>query len=279
MDRSPHDPKRGTSPIKRPSTRPLGDSFVATSKGQQPASGGAGTRPLSPLPAGPLKQAVPQKLEELRRELDGIQRLVTLFTMPILVLRYAMYLEDPSPFRHDEPPEDEPSWVSGEDESFEEEDPIPVGFRALGPAQRVLALEVSEVLKADPKVKQRAQVALHQYEEAARAQQEGSDKLQSLYQMTYEEAWDRIPEIAIERIKGKAYPISGFFDHFKHDPVISRVFPPPRNVPAQGTAPLGTANPASQPPAQPPAAAPTQQPQPPTGDGLLGKLKGLFGKL
>jgi len=147
--------------------------------------------------------------------------------------------------------------------------------------QADLAQDIGVFLQANPKVKQRAQVCLFQYEEAYRSYQESQTALDEAVKLPPAAAWDKLHEMGIERVKGKAYAICGFYENFKGDGPVGLVFPPPRNKeepPQNATRPLGA----------PPTKAPTRpQPQSPADDdaplpientigGLLGKIKGLF---
>lgn len=152
--------------------------------------------------------------------------------------------------------------------------------------QADLAQAIGIYLRSNPKVKQRAQVCLYQYEEAYRAYQQSDEALDEAAKLPPASAWDRLHEIGIERVKGKAYAICGFYENFKTDGPVSQVFPPPRN---QGAEP----NPATKPLNPQATRAPTQvppspPPHGPDGDddaplpienaigGLIGKLRGLF---
>lgn len=263
-----HEPKRPTQPLQRAKTTHFGDAFVS---GQPPAVGA--TRPLR-SPTGPLKEAVSSKLIEVKRELDYVRHLLTLFSPSIGILRFAVHLacmpELPTPDSFDLPPEPEAMT----------EDAEPDPFATLGTPQKRFALDIAGVLHRDPRVLQRAQVALYQFDEVARAFEEGNAAIDGIAACAYEEAWERLQEIGIERTKGKAYAISGFWDNFKNDPVICKLFPPPTPQNNRGTqplnlnsAPLGSGNlpkPAPAAPAPPPKAT---APEP---SGLLGKLKGFF---
>lgn len=321
MQQPPKEPpKRGTQPLGRQSTHHFSDAFVS-SNAQPSVAPARGTRQLQAPPLTSLKVAVPQRLEEVRKELNYVRHLTTLFGGSIMVLRFALYLVDnplppapepaevlaaPAPqqepaevFAAPEPRQDpeDPSLerespaeaeacLEGAEEGLEPvavepepEDPVPVPFRALNPTQRDLAQAIAQVL-ANPKLKQRAQVTLFHFDEALRGHQEASAQLEQIYACPYEEAWERLNELAIERLKGKAYAICGFYDNYKNDPVICRLFPAPnqQNKGMTGTLNGGKTGPLVQPvvPAvQPvaPQAATSAEP-----GGLLGKLKGLFGK-
>lgn len=258
MDQSPKGPpKRGTQPLRNPSTQHFSDSFVST--GAQPSRG---TRPLQAPSGDSLKNLVSQKLDETRRDIEYVRHLTTLFAGPIAVLRYALHLSAL--------PEGPLTDASSPDPAAPQA-VIPEPFRSLSDSQRELSERVAEVLASNPKLKQRAQVAVFQHEEAVRGHHDAAYLLDQIYACSFEEAWDRLPEVGIERLKGKAYPICGFYDNFKNDPVINRVFPAPNQPNKAATAPLEPkAAPLVQPVARPAA------PQEP--NGLLGKIKGLFGK-
>lgn len=266
-----HEPGQNTRPLQRARTAPLGDAFVASGTGPLPNA----TRPLRP-PAGQLKEAVSAKLNEVKRELDYVRHLMSLFAPSIQILRYAVHLttlpELPALEAFDEPI-----------------DPLsePEAFDGMGAPQRKFARDIAEVLIRDPRVKQRAQVALYQFDEVVRAYDEGQATIDAIATCAFEEAWERLQELGIERTKGKAYAVCGFWDNFKRDPVICKLFPPPTPQNTRGTQPLNvnTAQAASGPlnagqpgsgqlprqaSAQPPKAA---SPEP---SGLLGKLKGFF---
>lgn len=306
MQQPPKEPpKRGTQPLGRQSTHHFSDAFVS-SNAQPSAAPARGTRQLQAPPLTSLKVAVPQRLEEVRKELNYVRHLTTLFGGPITVLRFALYLVDnplppaPEPVEVLAPPEppqapEDPSlesessaetFLEGTEEGLapeaiepEPEDPVPVPFRALNPTQRDLAQAIAQVL-TNPKLKQRAQVTLFHFDEALRGHQEASAQLEQIYSCPYEEAWERLNELAIERLKGKAYAICGFYDNYKNDAVICRLFPAPnqQNKGMTGTLNGGKTGPLVQP------VVPAVQPVAPQAStsaepgGLLGKLKGLFGK-
>ncbi|MNL66790.1 hypothetical protein D3C87_1913100 [compost metagenome] len=108
--------------------------------------------------------------------------------------------------------------------------------------------------------------------------------MDEIYGCDFGAAWERLPLLGIERLKGKAYAICGFYENFKHDPVINRVFPAPNNGGGGATGPLNASPARTGPLVQPivqPVVQPVAQPQADTSatpNGLLGKLKGLFGK-
>lgn len=156
--------------------------------------------------------------------------------------------------------------------------------------QAELAQAIALHLRSNPKVKQRAQVCLFQYEEAYRAYQQSDQALEEASALPPASAWDRLHEIGIERVKGKAYAICGFYENFKTDGPLAHVFPPPRNAaePTNATRPL-TPQPTRAPTQQPPAAPQAARRSAPDGDeddaplpienaigGLIGKLRGFF---
>lgn len=304
MQQPPQEPpKRGTQPLGRQSTRHFSDAFVSSSN-QPGAAPARGTRQFQAPPLASLKTMVPQRLEEVRKELNYVRHLTTLFGAPIMVLRFALHLVDnpmppepaPAPVPEADPaaleaaPDAEapPDWT---DEDFDDEldgfqpepephDPVPAPFRALNPAQRELAQAISGVLATNAKLKQRAQVSLFQFDETLRGHQEGSAQLEQIYSCPYEEAWERLNELGIERLKGKAYAICGFYDNYKNDPVICKLFPAPnqQNKGMTGTLTGGKTGPLVQPVVQPAVQPVAPQSTSAEPGGLLGKLKGLFGK-
>jgi hypothetical protein len=292
MDQSGQPPKRGTQPLSKLKGR--SDSFVSSGAQLPPQHG---TRPLQMPPPASLQIIVPQKLEEAGKIVTYVRHLVALFEGPVTLLRYAVYLTMPPPPPPEpvEPLPAEPApdtdWASSPDLALAEPAPleesvdppapsIPPEFERLNPAQRELAERCAEVIAQDPRVKQRAQVTLTQYDDAAEALRTAMAMLDDIYQCSYEEAWDRLGELGIERLKGKAYPISGFYENFKNDPALNHIFPAP-NPANNPTAPLGGGGPKTRPltqPLQAPVVHPVQQAPAPESGGLLGKLKGLFGK-
>ena len=275
------EPKQPTQPFQRARTTPFGDAFVSSASGTGPLPNV--TRPLR-SPSGPLKDAVSGKLIEVKKELDYVRHLMTLFAPSIGILRFAVHLTTlpqlPTMESLD-PPVDIPEDIEamdGDVDAYDEppEPPAPDPFRSLGIPQKKFGLDIAGVLVKDPRVKQRAQVALYQYDEVARAYEEGNQTIEGIASCAYEEAWERLQELGIERTKGKAYAVCGFWDNFKSDPVICKLFPPPTPQNHRGTQPLNSGNlpPAGSGQLKPPSAAP----KPPTAEpsGLLGKLKGFF---
>lgn len=276
-----HEPRQSTQPFQRARTTPFGDAFVSSGAGAGPNV----TRPLR-SPTGPLKEAVSSKLIEVKKELDYVRHLMTLFAPSIAILRFAVHLttwpELPTMESFDSPDPELGLAEAPEDPDALEppalEPPAPDPFADLGIPQKKFARDIAGVLVQDPRVKQRAQVALFQYDEVVRAYEDGQETIDGIASCAFEEAWERLQELGIERTKGKAYAVCGFWDNFKNDPVICKLFPPPTpQTTARGTQPLNSAN---LPPAsgsgqlKPPPAAP----KPPTAEpsGLLGKLKGFF---
>ncbi|HEY9898831.1 MAG TPA: hypothetical protein V6D00_06580 [Pantanalinema sp.] len=282
-------PQRGTQPLRQGTTRPFSDTFVPSGGPAAPAQQ-RGTRPLQPLSPDALKTLVPQRLTEVQKDLDYVRHLTTLFSTPVTLLRYAAHLVDAPPAPEapaaveetgpsgEETPLDQPE--EGEAAPLEPEDPTPVPFRGLTTAQRALAHDVAEVLKRDPKLKQRAMVALFQFDDTHRNYREAAELMDEIYGCDFAAAWERLPLLGIERLKGKAYAICGFYENFKHDPVINRVFPAPSNGGGGATGPLnapgGRTGPLVQPVVQPVSQPVTDTSLTPSG--LLGKIKGLFGK-
>jgi hypothetical protein len=261
----------------------LSDTFVQSGGPAAPAQQ-RGTRPLQPLAPDALKTLVPQRLTEVQKDLDYVRHLTTLFSAPITLLRYATHLVDAPPA-----PEAPPAaagaqtWAEpaedGEAPPAEPEDPTPVAFRGLTTVQRTLAHDVAEVLRRDPKLKQRAMVALFQFDDTLQNYREAAELMDEIYGCDYAAAWERLPLLGIERLKGKAYTICGFYENFKNDPVINRVFPAPAPGGGGATGPLATpggrTGPLVQPIVQPVAQPRTDVSAAP--NGLLGKIKGLFG--
>lgn len=257
-------PQRGTQPLRQPNTRPFSDTFVSSGGPAAPAST-RGTRPLQPLGTDALKTLVPQKLTEVQKDLDYVKHLTTLFSAPVTLLRYAVHLVDAPPV-----PEEA-------DGAETDEAPTSAPFRGLTTAQRTLAHDVAEVLRRDPKLKQRTMVALFQFDDTLKSHREAAELMDEIYGCDFAAAWERLPLLGIERLKGKAYAICGFYENFKHDPVLNRVFPAPHNGGSGATGPLINASPGR----TGPLVQPVTQPQADTSlnpNGLLGKLKGLFGK-
>ncbi len=273
-----HDPKQPTQPFQRARTTPFGDAFVSSGGGPSPNV----TRPLR-SPTGPLKDAVSAKLIEVKRELDYVRHLMTLFAPSIAILRFAVHLTTlpqlPTMESFDQPalpPEPE---ATVENADAEPVAPAPDPFAGLGTPQKKFGLDIATVLARDLRVKQRAQVALYQYDEVVRAYEEGNQTIDSIATCAFEEAWERLQELGIERTKGKAYAVCGFWDNFKNDPVICKLFPPPTPQNTRGTQPLSmnSGNLPSPGSGQLPKPAPAA-PKPPSAEpnGLLGKLKGFF---
>lgn len=274
-----HEPKPSTQAFQRARTTPFGDAFVSSGSGPGPNV----TRPLR-SPTGPLKDAVSAKLIEVKKELDYVRHLMTLFAPSIGILRFALHLttlpqlptmesfDQPAP-TWDEPTEDAEAMEAAL------EPPAPDPFAGMGVAQKKFGLDIAGVLVRDPRVKQRAQVSLYQYDEVVKAYEEGIQTIDGIASCAFEEAWERLQELGIERTKGKAYAVCGFWDNFKNDPVICKLFPPPTpQTNARGTQPLnmGSGNLPPQGSGQLPK--PPAAPKPPSAEpsGLLGKLKGFF---
>lgn len=128
--------------------------------------------------------------------------------------------------------------------------PYPEWTASFTGRQGAFALKMADVLRRSPKVLQRAKVALFQYDEASRAYSEGLALLEQASREAPEMAWGTLDRLGLERIKGKAYPISVFYEQFKGDPVLNQLFPPPQTpASAEGT------------PASPPEAAAPSAPQ------------------
>jgi hypothetical protein len=286
-----HDPRQPTQPFQRARTTPFGDAFVSSGGGPSPNV----TRPLR-SPTGPLKDAVSAKLIEVKQELDYVRHLMTLFAPSIAILRFAVHLTTlpqlPTMESLDQPAfplepvatAEDPEIADGEPVDSEPMAPEPVApapdpFVNLGIPQKKFGLDIATVLARDLRVKQRAQVALYQYDEVVRAYEDGNQTIDSIATCAFEEAWERLQELGIERTKGKAYAVCGFWDNFKNDPVICKLFPPPTPQNTRGTQPLSmnSGNLPSPGSGQLPKPAPAA-PKPPSAEpnGLLGKLKGFF---
>lgn len=317
MERPPQPPpRRGTQPLTSSPTKRLSDAFVSSSGEISRA-----TRPMQPPPAA-LRTLVPQRLDQIRKELAYVRHLTLLFEEPVLQLRYALHLiAPPEPEPMPEPVvEPEPAVedllpiateealpeapvitdlamddLTGWSENAREAMPIapepsepppapdplahvPPLFQRLNASKRALSEQIAELLTKDDKLGQRLQVTLFQFDETVRSLEEASERLDSVYKSSYEEAWTMIPEVGIERLKGKAYAICGFYEHYKNDALLNRVFPPPQvNPRGQGAKTGPLVQPAG--PPRPPAVQPAIQPLDPGGSsGLIGMLKGLFGK-
>lgn len=228
MEQPPNPPpRRGTQPLSRPGTSR--DAFVV------PA--GRMTQPLPPRSPEALQQVVLQQIEAIRQALAFVQRLTQLFCEPILVLRYALYLETVA-----EPVKSPPE-----------------AFHSLEKDRQALACGIADRLCADRELMKRLQVAVVQYDEAAKGYQEMVPLFAELEASPPADAWVRLADFAIERLKGKAYPITGFYGSFKNDPLLSQVFPAPKTPPqVPGDAPMPPPGPENPP------------------SGLLERIKGLW---
>lgn len=146
------------------------------------------------------------------------------------------------------------------------------------------AMAIANVLRSDPKAKQRSQVCVFQYEEAYRAFQEAATSVQRAESAPAHQAWEALSSIGIERVKGKAYAICGFYENFKGDEVLCELFPPPKpkaSDPLAGsTRPLESPTRPLKPPSAPAPAPPAAKPDPllDAGGGILGKIRNLFSK-
>lgn len=290
-------PNRGTRPLgSGAKTSGFGDAFVSSSDAPQPQRT---TRPLK-MPAHMLKDAVPSRIADTKRDLDYVRHLTDLFRPHINVFRYAETLltmpEDPE-FAPPVPSialeenegneENKGSEGSGENEGladFEDFTAAPgpsprelalAEFR-LAPEKEELAKRIYERIRNDLKLRQRVQIAIHQYTEAEQNYQKALRSFGVIIKSSPENAWDLMDEMAIERLKGKAYAICGFYDNFKDDPVLGRVFPPP-NQQAQKPRLNGgqQQTPQTRPLPQQRPQQPQQQQKP--ASGFLDNIKGLFG--
>lgn len=285
--RSPDPSNRGTQPLKSPNTRHFSDAFVSSSG--QPAAMGRGTRPLQTPPMESLKLVVPQRIDAIDKDLNYVRHLTVLFAIPVTVLRYALYLAE-HPLTGQLDPSDDASETIGsefEDPPVAEAPPtedtyeIPEPFQVLSIPQRELARESARIILTNPKLKQRVQVSLFQYDETLRTYEESAQAIEEIYACSFEEAWDRLNELGIERLKGKAYAICGFYDNYKHDGALGQIFPAPNASPKMGSGSLsgnaGRTAPLVQPvqPVMPVQLAPQE---PPSVGGLLSKVKGLFNR-
>ncbi len=288
-------PSEPTKPFQRGRTTPFGDEFVSSGK-LSAAAGDGGTRPLPNLAGQNLIPAVTNKVGEIRRELDYIRHLVNLFAAPIAILKVGVKLSDPPPSAPQAPVPQEV--VEPDDPEFGDEsetlDQIPVDpveayeaelLMGLSPDQAELARAIGLYMLSNIKVKQRAQVCLFQYEEAYRTYQESSQAVEDALELPPASAWEKLHDIGIERVKGKAYAICGFYENFKTDGPVGQVFPPPRNkeeLPQNATRPLAVPAPTRAPTKQPPGPVPQDDdedaplPIEHAIGGLLGKIKGLF---
>lgn len=234
MEQPPNPPpRRGTQPLRRPGTAPL-DAYLT------PGDAGRRTQPLRPESPEALQRHVTQRIEAIRNEMAFVQRLTQLFQEPILVLRYALYLE-----------------------SVADPAPVPLApFDSLLPVREMLARGIAARLPGERELLKRLQVAVVQYDEAVNGYREMVPLFAELEACVPAEAWMRLPDFAIERLKGKAYPITGFYGNFKNDPLLAQVFPAPR---------------APAPPSPAPNVLPAL-PEPARPSGFMGLLKGVWNR-
>lgn len=248
---------------------------------------GRGTRPLQAPPLESLKLVVPQRIEEIDKDLSYVRHLTVLFAVPVTVLRYALYLAehpltghlDPSDDAVGSEPEDQPDAGSeAAEDPAEDPSELPEPFQVLSIPQRELARAAARIILTNPKLKQRVQVSLFQYDETMRTYEESAHALEEIYACSFEEAWDRLNELGIERLKGKAYAICGFYDNYKHDGALGQIFPPPNSSPKMGSGPLGGNAGRTAPLVQPVMPVQLASQEPPSVGGLLSKVKGLFNR-
>lgn len=133
----------------------------------------------------------------------------------------------------------------------------------LTPDKEQFAVRVSERIQAHPKLRQRVQITLHQFSDAESTYAKARGVFMTIMHNLPENAWELLEGIGIERLKGKAYAICGFYDNFRDDPMLIQVFPAPHQNPTMPVQPVQPVNP---------------QPTPQKPQGLLSNLKGLFGK-
>lgn len=293
-------------------TRPLGgvypnrgDTFTSS----RPGGLVKATQPLNQSPEA-LQAAVSKRISEINQELPNIRDLLKLFAPYVRILELAEQLlaftpeEIEEALTEPEPPiepqlePEEPSIVTSEDSTDEPSEPLetepeipleieptPVveltGARKLFwdfnlmPENQEMAIKIAARLRQSPRLNQRAQVTIFQYNDAAQNYQSACQVISTVFDSTPDEGWALLEQIGIERLKGKAYAINGFYDHFKEDPVLGKLFPPPHFSPVQITPNLsGQRAPATTP--LPETALPPPKPEP--KKGLFGNLKGLLGK-
>lgn len=293
-------------------TRPLGgiypnrgDTFTSS----RPGGMAKATQPLNQSPEA-LQAAVSKRVSEINQELPNIRDLLKLFSPYVRILELAEQLQEfspeeieealiePEPLIEEPPvPMEEPILISEDstDEPLEspeteleiapEVEPVPIiemtGVRKLlwdfnlMPENQEMAIKIAARLRQAPRIKQRAQVTIFQFNDAAESYQNACQVINAVFDSTPPEAWGLLEQIGIERLKGKAYAINGFYDHFKEDPVLGKLFPPPHFSPVQITPNLsGQRAPATTP--LPETALPPPKPEP--KKGLFGNLKGFLGK-
>ncbi|HBN10193.1 MAG TPA: hypothetical protein DD435_16650 [Cyanobacteria bacterium UBA8530] len=261
-------PNRGTRALNGASkTSGFGDSFVASNEGapQQQRS----TRTLKMSPAM-IKDALPSRIAETKRDLDYVRHLVDLFRPFVNVLRMAdLILSPPPPLPDSE--EEESEGPSPMQALWEEQ----IAALRLSAEKQELATAVSERVRTNHKLQQRMQIALHQYLEAENGYTQALKSFALAANSAPENSWQILDNMAVERLKGKAYAICGFYDNFKDDPVLGRIFPPP-NLSQQQQKPRVNLGGEKQPPATRPL--PKETTPPPKKPGFLDGLKGIFGK-
>ncbi|HEY9764845.1 MAG TPA: hypothetical protein V6C82_00690 [Chroococcales cyanobacterium] len=268
-------PNRGTRALNGASkTSGFGDSFVASNEGGQQQQRSTRTLKMSPAM---IKEALPARIAETKRDLDYVRHLVDLFRPFVNVLRMADLLLTPPLEEEKENP-----LLDSEKEAIEAPlSPMQALWEEqitalrLSPEKQELAMTVSERVRINHKLQQRVQIALHQYAEAESGYTQALKSFALAANSAPENSWQILDNMAIERLKGKAYAICGFYDNFKDDPVLGRIFPPP-NLSQQQQKPRVNLGGEKQPPATRPL--PKETTPPPKKPGFLDGLKGIFGK-
>ncbi|MBO9541710.1 hypothetical protein J7643_14065 [bacterium] len=208
------------SSAKKPGSAPFGgpgysDQFVRSAT--QPLTS-KGTRPLA---AGP--ESVAQQITDAEQQLAMCRTILEQFEPRIGILKSAVeHLKKPAA-----PP---PPKKLG----FGAKKPAPPARQAAG--DRAMIENLAQRLGAKPDLLRRSEIALHQFDDALSTLTLAETKLAGLTGLDPYAAGYALDGLGLSKLQGKVYPICNFYEVFKDDEMLWRLFPPPQ----QTSVPRGT---------------------------------------
>lgn len=211
------------SSSKKPGSTPFGgqgysDQFVRSAT--QPLA----NRDTRPLTAGP--EAVAQQLATAEQQIAVCRTILEQFDPRVRTLKSAVAQIKQPPAAPAAPKK----------LGFGAKKPAVSARPAPGAADRALIESLAQRLAAKPDLLRRAEIALHQYADAASAVASAEAKLAGLQGMDPFTAAPMLAQLELGKLQGKVYPVCNFYEVFKDDDLLWQLFPPPQ----QAAAPRGT---------------------------------------
>jgi hypothetical protein len=210
------------SSAKKPGSTPIGgkgyaDQFVRSATQPLP------NRSTRPLVMGP--EAAAQQIATAEQQIVVCRTILEQFEPRVSILKRAV--------EHLKKPAAAPT--APKKLGFGAKKPAPPARQAPGAGDRAMIESVAQRLAAKPELLRRSEIALHQFADATGSVAMAETKLAGLHAIEPHAVPAELDRLELSKVQGKVYPICNFYEAFKDDEVLWRLFPPPQQTPSPGT--------------------------------------------